>query len=259
MAKIHEIRTVIFDKNLNRIIKDDKIFKLLFKNIYTLTELNSFLAQNSMMDKDFLSKLVIKGVPHNLSYSYVDKEDTFEFNFFILSDDWSMINHAGCYDINDRLTGVLTEQNVISLLKHEIKRTIRDKDATTVLVIDIEHLKNINEMFGYLAGDYVLQNVSKVLQENTRGSDALGRYKGDKFIVALHKTDTYGTMQYIKKFETALKDTRFLFNEFDLEINVHFGVTLCEKDDQSCKLLERAEKALNKAKKGHESNVEFIL
>jgi len=259
MAKMQEIRTVIFDKNLNRIVKTDKVFEVLFKNIYSLTEFNSFIAQNSMMDEKFICRLTIKGKAHNLYYSCVDKAETLEFNFFILNDSWSTISHMGCHDINDRLTGVLTEQNVLSLLKHEIKRTIRDKDATTVLILDIKALKNINEMFGFLAGDYVLKTVAKTLEENTRGSDALGRYKGDKFIVALHKTDTYGTMQYIKKFEAGLNKINFNFNGFDFDVELSFGVTLCDKGDTLTALVERTNKALRKAKKSHDSNIEFLL
>ena len=103
------------------------------------------------------------------------------------------------------------------------KRTARDKTHSTSVIIDIKHLKNINEMFGYLAGDYVLKEVSRVLNENTRGSDALGRFKGDKFFAILHKTDAHGTMQYIQKFEEALKHINFCFNDFNFDIDLTLG------------------------------------
>jgi diguanylate cyclase (GGDEF)-like protein len=259
MSKQIEVKTVIFDKNLNRVLETDPIFEALFENIYTLTDLNAFLAQNGMIDQKFIHKLNISGIEHHLCYHTVDKVDSFEFHFFLLSDSWLIINPTGCSDITDRLTGLLNEQNIISLLKHEIKRAQRDKNAATTIVMDIDHLKNINEMFGFIAGDYVLQSIAKILKENTRGSDAVGRYHGDKFIISLHKTDAHGTMQYIKKFTQALNDINFSFNDFNFDVEVTFGVTLCKEHDTATKLLERATKALEKAKKGHSSNVEFLL
>ena len=259
MAKAIEIKTVIFDKNINRVTQSDPIFEALFENIYSLTELNSFLAQNGMIDEKFIHKLNVSGIEHHMCYNTVDHTETFEFNFFLLSDSWLIINPTGCSDINDRLTGLLTEQNIISLLKHEIKRTQRDKEAATTIIMDIDHLKNINEMFGFIAGDYVLQSVSKILKENTRGSDAVGRYKGDKFLISLHKTDTHGTMQYIKKFEEALKNIEFSFNDFNFDVDVTFGVTQVKEHDTATSLLERTTTALTKAKKSPSSHVEFML
>jgi len=259
MSKNIEIRTVIFDKNLNRVIEHDPIFEALFENIYALTELNVFLAQNGMIDQKFIHKLNISGIEHHLCYHTIDKDETFEFHFFLLSDSWLIINPTGCSDITDRLTGLLNEQNIISLLKHEIKRTQRDKANTSVLIVDIDHLKNINEMFGFIAGDYVLQSVAKIFKDNTRGSDAVGRYKGDKFIVSLHNTDAHGTMQYIKKFEHALKNIEFCFNDFNFDVDVTFGVTLCKEKDTATTLIQRAMQASNKAKKSHSEHIEFIL
>jgi len=259
LSKLQEVKTVIFDKNLNRIIQSDPIFEALFENIYTLTALNGFLAQNSMLDEKFLHKLSMGGKEHHLCYQIADKDETFEFQFFLLSDTWFVVNPTGCYDLYDQLTGLMTEKNILSLLKHEIKRTQRDKTHSTSLIIDIKHLKNINEMFGYLAGDYVLKEVSRVLKENTRGSDALGRFKGDKFFIILHNTDTQGTMKYIQKFEEALKHVDFCFNEFNFDVDLSYGVTLSKEDDTIHKLIDRAHQALVKAKKSRISNIEYLL
>jgi len=259
LSKLQEVKTVIFDKNLNRITQNDPIFEALFENIYSVTALNAFLAQNSMLDEDFLHKLSMGGKEYHLCYKTHDKAETFEFQFFLLSDSWFVVNPTGCYDLYDQLTGLMTEKNILSLLKHEIKRTARDKEQSTSLIIDIKHLKNINEMFGYLAGDYVLKVVSNALDENTRGSDALGRFKGDKFFVILHKTDAHGTMRYIQKFEEAIKQIEFCFNDFNFDIELNYGVTLTKEDDTVHKLIDRAHKALVKAKKSRTSHIEYLL
>jgi diguanylate cyclase (GGDEF)-like protein len=259
LSTLQDIKTVVFDKNLNRVIQSDPMYEALFQNIYTLTALNAFLAQNGMLDEDFLHKLSMGGKEYHLCYKMHDKEETFEFQFFLLSDSWFVVNPTGCYDLYDQLTGLMTEKNILSLLKHEIKRTARDKVSSTAIILDIKHLKNINEMFGYLAGDYVLKEVSRVLHENTRGSDVIGRFKGDKFLIILHKTDAHGTMQYIKKFEEELSRINFCFNDFNFDIELNYGVTLSKEDDTIHKLVDRANKALSKAKKSRATHIEYLL
>jgi diguanylate cyclase (GGDEF)-like protein len=249
----------VFDKNSNRITQSDPIFETLFENITELSVLNTFLAQNAMLDEDFLHKLSIDGKEHHLCYQRKDLSESFEFHFFLLSDEWSVINPTGGCDIYDQLTGLRNEKNILSLLKHEINRASRDKNSSATLIIDINHLKNINEMFGYLAGDYVLQEVSKTVMENTRLSDATGRYKGDKLVVLLYKTDAHGAMQYIKRFDERFEQIALSFNGFSFDIEFNFGVTISKEEDTVGTLLERANKALSKAKKSRTTHVEFLL
>lgn len=259
MPKLQETKTVIFDKNLNRIIHSDPLFEALFENIYTLTDLNVFLAQNGMLDEGFLKKLSLGGKEHHLCYQSIDLDDTFEFHFFLLADSWFVVNPTGCYDIHDQLTGMMTEKSILSFLGHEIKRISRNHENSTAVLIDIRHLKNINEMFGYLAGDYTIKEVSALLRDNTRGSDATGRFKGDKFIVILHQTDAHGTMHYINKFQDSLKQINFAFNEMNFDVELKYGVTMCKKDDTVETLIQRATKALTKAKKSRITDIEYLL
>jgi diguanylate cyclase (GGDEF)-like protein len=259
MPKLQETKIVVFDKNLNRIIQSDPLFEALFVNIYTLTDLNAFLAQNGMLDEGFLKKLSMGGKEHHLCYQSTDLDDTFEFRFFLLSDSWFVVNPAGCYDVHDQLSGLMNEKSILSLLGHEIKRISRNNEKSMAVVIDIRHLKNINEMFGYLAGDYVIKEVSNVLKKNTRGSDAIGRFKGDKFVVVLHQTDAHGTMQYISKLEASLKQINFAFSDMNFDVALKYGVSMCKKDDSVDTLMQRVNKALVKAKKSRTTDIEYLL
>lgn len=259
MSKLQEVKTVTFDKNLNRIIQSDPIYEALFENIYKLTDLNAFLAQKGMLDEKFLHKLSMGGKEYHLCYQTKDLDDTFEFQFFLLAESWVVVNPAGGNDVYDQLTGQFTEKTILALLTSEISRTARDKDNCTALIIDIEHLKNINEMFGFLAGDHILKEHARVLKENTRTSDSIGRFKGDKFLVILHKTDTHGTMQYIKKFEDSLKQISFQFNELNVLVDLNYGVTLFKEDDTVPKVLDRAQKALAQAKKSQSTHIQYLL
>jgi len=259
LSKPQDVKTVVFDKNLNHIIQSDPIYEALFQNIYSLTALNDFLAQNAMLDEAFLHKLSMGGKEYHLCYKTHDKDKTFEFQFFLLSSSWFVVNPTVYYDLHDQLTGLMTEKNIRSSLKREIKRTARDETSSSAVLLDIKHLKNINEMFGYLAGDYVLKEVAKTLRNHTPGSDVIGRFMSDKFLIVLHQADVHDSMQYIQKFEKALTDINFCFNDFNFDIELNYGVTLSKKDDTIHKLLDRANKALSKAKKSRTTHIEYLL
>lgn len=259
MPAVQEVKTVVFDKNSNRIVQSDPLFETIFDNITELSALNTFLAQNSMLDEEFLTRLTVDGKAHHLCYHRNDLAESFEFHFFLLSEEWSIVNPSAACDIYDQLTGLRNEKNILSLLKHEINRAARDKNSSAAVIMDISHLKNINEMFGYLAGDYVLEKVSKTVSSTSRLSDATGRYKGDKFIILLYKTDTHGTMQYLKRFEAKFKQIALCYNGFNFDIEFNYGITLTKENDSVSTLLERANKALGKAKKSRGANIEFLL
>lgn len=258
MSAPQGIRTVVFDKNMNLILRSDPMYQTLFGNIKTLTEFNTFLSKNTMLDESFLNKLQISGKEYHVCYKTVDHAETFEFHFFLLSEEWVIVNPSGRQDIYDKLTGLLTQRSVVSFIAHEIKRSSRDKEVFTAVVIDIAHLKDINEAFGFLAGDSIIKSVAEVLNVNTRGSDSLGRYKGDKFIVILHKTDQVGTLKFIKKFEQSLRKIVFHFEDLKFYVKINYGITSYVEDDNTEFLLNRLQNALTTAKKSSESHIEYF-
>jgi len=258
MQKVKPVRSVLFDKNMNLILQSDPVFEMLFPDIKTLTVFSDFLSKNAMLDDTFLMKLVIKGVNHHVCYKGIDHDETYEFQFFLLDEEWVVINPTGKHDIKDQLTGLLTERSVLSLIDNGIQRSQRDKDSYTVLLIDIAHLKDINEAFGFLAGDSIIHSISQVLHTNTRAADSLGRYKGDKFIVFLHKTDINGAMQYIKKFESALKKIKFTFEDLNFYVKTHYGIANNHEDETIDLLIQRLHSTLLEAKKDSTSHIEYF-
>ena len=258
MSNLEQVRTVVFDKNMNLILRSDPIFEILFGQITTLTQFTTFLAKNTMLNENFLTKLNISGQEYHVCYKTIDLEDTYEFQFFLLGIDWVIINPAGRDDIHDQLTGLLTQRSLISLLEHEIKRTAREKNIYTAILIDIAHLQDINEAFGYLAGDSIIKSVAETLDTQTRGSDSLGRYKGDKFIALLHNTDLKGANLYFEKLNRAIGSIKFRFNDLNFHIKVNYSLTSSIQDDTVDLLLARLESALIKSKEGSESHIEYF-
>jgi len=249
MATAQKIITIVFDKNMNLILRTDPVFTYLFPNIDTLTSFNTFLAKNIMLEENFLAKLNVEGREHHVCYKCVDLQETFEFQFFLLDDDWRIVNPTGRHDIHDQLTQVLTQRSLVALLEHEIKSSFRDKDVYTAVIIDIAHLKDINETFGYLAGDSIIEKIAQTLQGCSRSCDPLGRYKGDKFILMLHKTDFKGGEHFIKKFQEILHATRFNFSDIGFSVLVNYAITSIKEDETIDSLLARLDEKLKNSKK----------
>lgn len=88
----------------------------------------------------------------------------------------------------DYLTGLYNRRAFISMLKMELDRAKRKQESISLILLDVDNFKLINDTYGHLAGDAVLQEISKVVNENLRRYDFVGRYGGEEFIICLPDT-----------------------------------------------------------------------
>ncbi len=88
----------------------------------------------------------------------------------------------------DSLTGLLNRRHFMELARHEFQRASRYKKHLSIMMLDIDHFKRINDSYGHLIGDQVLQKVALLCQENLRSADISGRYGGEEFVFLLPET-----------------------------------------------------------------------
>ena len=93
----------------------------------------------------------------------------------------------------DTLTGVWNRGAILEMLDREINRSQREGPSLGVLIGDLDHFKAVNDTYGHLVGDAVLQEVTKRMQSNVRSYDAVGRYGGEEFLVLLPGCDAAAT------------------------------------------------------------------
>jgi diguanylate cyclase (GGDEF)-like protein len=89
----------------------------------------------------------------------------------------------------DYLTGLFNRRNFVDLAERELRRAIRFHSPLSLLVVDVDHFKAINDTWGHGAGDFVLQIVSRLMNETLRGVDIFGRTGGEEFAAVIVETD----------------------------------------------------------------------
>lgn len=90
---------------------------------------------------------------------------------------------------SDSLTGLLNHNAIKDLVEAEIDRANRQNQPLSVVLIDIDHFKNVNDTYGHQAGDIVIRKLSNLLNTRLRRYDGVGRYGGEEFMVTLPNTD----------------------------------------------------------------------
>jgi diguanylate cyclase (GGDEF)-like protein len=89
----------------------------------------------------------------------------------------------------DLLTGALNRQALLARLEDELERAARYQRPCSIVLVDLDHFKRVNDTYGHAAGDAVLREVAEVLTSNVRSTDLVGRYGGEEFMIVMPETD----------------------------------------------------------------------
>jgi diguanylate cyclase (GGDEF)-like protein len=150
----------------------------------------------------------------------------------------------------DPLTKVFNRRALEEIVNLEHSRSMRNQAPLSVIMLDIDHFKELNDSYGHNAGDKVLVEVAELLTRSTRGHDSIARFGGEEFIVLLPETNINQARLIAEKLRMKISSQSFNFTRgSDLAITASFGVTVCELDKESwLSVVERADEALYKAK-----------
>ena len=146
----------------------------------------------------------------------------------------------------DHLTGLANRRRFERQLEREVGRVLRFERPFTLLMIDIDNFKNLNDTFGHDAGDDAIRRISRVLREGTRGIDLAARIGGEEFAVLLVETSQAAGMEVAERLRVAIRD---LQTPSEARITASFGVAECPTDAQTASgILKAADVALYEAK-----------
>jgi len=148
---------------------------------------------------------------------------------------------------HDALTGLLNRRALAPLLQREVGRLRRYGETYALLMIDIDHFKNINDSHGHAAGDVALVKLARVLREAAREVDHIVRLGGEEFCILLPHSDLDGAMHLARRVHSAVRDADW--REFDRSLTVSVGVAVAQTPDETPQaVLARADQALYRAK-----------
>ncbi len=149
----------------------------------------------------------------------------------------------------DALTGLLNRGEWLRQLRAQHRWLGRHGEAFALLMIDIDHFKQVNDRWGHPAGDAVLVNVSQVLITSSRALDAVGRMGGEEFVLLLPRTDATAALHLAERLRRQLADSEIAWRQAALRVTVSIGVAVADDADETpAQLLERADAALYRAK-----------
>jgi diguanylate cyclase (GGDEF)-like protein len=151
----------------------------------------------------------------------------------------------------DPLTGLLNRRAALDLVDEFARHN--SLTGTALVVIDIDHFKQVNDNYGHEAGDEVLKRVSAAVQSAVRENDAAVRWGGEEIVVICPKTNADGAVRVAEKLRTEIKN--LTFNEPGLKVTASFGVANIRHGEHFSQALGRADEALYDAKKNGRDQV----
>jgi diguanylate cyclase (GGDEF)-like protein len=151
---------------------------------------------------------------------------------------------------HDALTGIANRSAVLDAMSHELSRQVREKGSFGVILIDLDHFKNINDTYGHLCGDDVLEEAARRMVSCVRPYDTVGRYGGEKFLLVAPSSDDIGTMGLATRIREAICSIPFDTKVGPLSVTASFGAVISRTEPHldSQALLHLADEALYRAK-----------
>jgi len=152
---------------------------------------------------------------------------------------------------HDALTGIWNRASILTQVTSALERSVHEKAATSVLLCDVDHFKQVNDTYGHLVGDTVLQEVARRLTKAVRSYDAVGRYGGEEFLVLLRHCEESTLESRCEDLRLAIGSHPILAESNELKVSVSVGAASCTQWQPGTpveRILARADAALYRAK-----------
>jgi two-component system cell cycle response regulator len=151
----------------------------------------------------------------------------------------------------DELTGVYNRRSLFHSLETELSRSQRYCRALSVIMVDLDHFKNVNDSYGHPAGDAVLRDVAQAMQMSLRTMDVVCRFGGEEFCAILPETNMIGAIRAAERVRAALTSRTFSFGTASIVVTASAGVAtwMPGEGPDVPDLLANADQALYEAKR----------
>ena len=157
--------------------------------------------------------------------------------------------------LKDPLTKLHNRAMLEQHLARESQLAQRHEDDFSMIMIDVDKFKEVNDEYGHQAGDAILCKLADIMREYGRSSDMLFRFAGDEFVITLRKTTTLGAQMLANRIRQAVEKARVEYKGNILALSISMGVASLKVGETTEELFARADQALYQAKEGGRNQV----
>jgi two-component system, cell cycle response regulator len=160
----------------------------------------------------------------------------------------------------DSLTHLWNRSSIYDILCRELARGQREHAPVGVVMVDLDHFKSINDNYGHFAGDAVLCEAARRMQNAVRQYDSIGRYGGEEFLILLSGCDEEASLSQAERLRKQLAQLQIPIQDSTISISASFGVTTALPGQSWTpeELIHKADEALYLAKRRGRNRVEFL-
>ena len=170
----------------------------------------------------------------------------------------NVVRNAQQAALSDHLTGLSNRHRLEDVMETEMNRSRRTGHSYSVMIVDIDHFKKVNDTFGHFNGDKVLKQVADILARTARSCDTVGRLGGEEFCVVLPETNLEGAIKAAERFREAVQQGNTKIGEKKLRVTCSIGVaSFFNIHENWLEMLQRSDSALYQAKLKGRNRVEF--
>ncbi|MBZ4335228.1 GGDEF domain-containing protein [Corallococcus interemptor] len=158
--------------------------------------------------------------------------------------------------IADGLTGINNKRYFLEYLEREMGRSHRYQRTLSLMMFDIDHFKQINDVHGHLAGDYVLREMAQSIKRLVRREQCFARYGGEEFAIVMPEDGPDKARLFAEKIRKLVEDKRFMFEDKEIPVTISIGVAeVASEMSEPSQFIKVADANLYKAKKSGRNRV----
>ena len=222
------------------------IFIALLASLYSKSKYSEYLSLEMIKEKN--SELTEKNKEIETK-----KETLKKMNTYLEEKNEQLFLHSTI----DPLTKTYSRRYFSELFSKELTKLKRHHLSLCCMIFDIDHFKSINDNYGHLAGDYILEAISKIIHDKIRNEDIFGRYGGDEFLIALPETELKAGKIVAEKIIKTIAEETFIFNDTSIKVTLSIGISaLDDSFDTIEAAIKNSDSALYLAKKNGRNRVE---